>query len=116
MNPTHHIKTVKDFVDIATESNIDLLLTDFRNFIMLSKSNSGFITDPTTFQWIDDGKNDLIMDLTKNNWTKEEFDSVSDIIKTTSNYSEEYVDANNHNVSIHTKNVINGQLVFELPK
>lgn len=118
MNPTYSIKSVKDFVDIATESNIDLMLADFRNFIMLSISNSQLVSDKTTFNWVDDGKNDVILDCTKNNWTKDEVDSLAQNIKSSYSYSEEYIDETGHNISVSINNrKINtkGQVVFDLP-
>jgi len=119
MNPTYSIKSVKDFVDIATESNIDLILADFKNFIMLTISNSQLISDKTTFNWVDDGKNDVILDCTKNNWTKEEVDSLAQNIKSSYSYSEEYIDETDHNISVSINNrKINtkSQVVFDLPK
>lgn len=109
----YQITTVSDFVNVVTAENIDGLLTDFRNFLTMVKINANpnmpFNTE--SFNWTDDGKNDFIVDLKKNNWTTEETDGlIREIFPTVP------LDGTNYKLEMASNNVTNGKIIFELPK
>ncbi len=60
----YQISTIQNLVDIATDENIDCLLADLKNFIEITKNiqnTPGMSTTGACFEWIDDGKNDVIV-------------------------------------------------------
>jgi hypothetical protein len=62
---THKIKTIQDVVNAVDEKNIDAFLVDFKSFlttITILKVN-GSIPKIETMTWVDDGKNDVTIDL-----------------------------------------------------
>jgi hypothetical protein len=65
---THKIKTIQDVVNAVDEKNMDAFLTDFKSFltaITILKVN-GSIPKIETMTWVDDGKNDVTIDLKDN--------------------------------------------------
>jgi meiotically up-regulated gene 157 (Mug157) protein len=58
------IKSIEDILKIITEENKDNFLKDFSNFLTMNINTkklglSEVIINPTEFMWIDDGKNDI---------------------------------------------------------
>lgn len=115
-NNEYAIKTIQDLVNIATDKNVDYLLTDLKNFLMVMNSDVGNYCDKSTFTWIDDGENNVTLGLTQNDWSKDEFESVADAVKNYSAYSEEFIDETRHNISVLSEVVTKGKLVYEFPK
>src|SRR5208283_2933923 len=71
--PTYHITTIKELVEVATDENISALLTDLKNFIIFAKNPEHFdgTVDISCFQWVDDGKSDVILDCKIDDWSAE---------------------------------------------
>lgn len=60
--PIYKIKTIEELVNVATPENFQCLMTDLQSFIMLAKRIDAEM-DRTCFNWIDDGKSDVNLNL-----------------------------------------------------
>lgn len=68
MSKTYNIETVQDMIDCTNESNIDGFIKDLKNMLVSShvirdtlKSCGSMVSDG--FTWVDDGKNNLSIDI-----------------------------------------------------
>lgn len=63
----YKLRTIKQITNVVNENNIDNFLVDFRSFLQTrigwKKLNmNGLIKiDFTSFNWMDDGKNDVVI-------------------------------------------------------
>jgi len=82
MASEYKIKTIQDFITVVNRDNLDNLVTDFKNFLGLSLVYRELkkeieIPDVTielkedVFNWIDDGKNEVTMNIETKIKTKE---------------------------------------------
>ena len=65
----YKLNTIKEIIDILDYENIDNFLIDFNNFIRFKVSlkelkEIKIETTDDCFNWIDDGKNDVNMNIT----------------------------------------------------
>ena len=71
MNEKYNIKTIKEILEIVNEKNVDGFITDFSNWlrfrlIVQSKQVKGvkmIIDNEDTFNWIDDGKSNIKLNI-----------------------------------------------------
>lgn len=65
----HKLRTIKQITNVVNENNIDNFLIDFRSFLQArigwKKLGMNGIAkmDFTSFNWIDDGKNDVMVEI-----------------------------------------------------
>lgn len=62
----HNLKTIEDIVKVINENNIGNFIKDFATFLTfrmkmkeIAKMTKSKVEMPPTFNWIDDGKNDV---------------------------------------------------------
>ena len=70
MEIKHLIRTLEDIRNVITIENVDCFLKDFETWLRLSLITKDIERDtvkevePTVFKWIDDGKNDIKVNIT----------------------------------------------------